>query len=67
MDIPLRRTTTTTTTTTTTIITEDSGDILDGDNGFVLPRYEGDMDTDWGGQGPCKHAIWKQLLCIRYR
>ena len=43
---------TTTTTTTTTIITEDSGDILDGDNGFVLPRYEGDMDTDWGGQGP---------------
>ena len=43
---------TTTTTTTTTTITEDSGDILDGDNGFVLPRYEGDMDTDWGGQGP---------------
>jgi hypothetical protein len=43
---------TTTTTTTTTIITEDSGDVLDGDNGFVLPRYEGDMDTDWGGQGP---------------
>jgi hypothetical protein len=43
---------TTTTTTTTTVTTEDSGDILDGDNGFVQPRYEGDMDQDWGGQGP---------------
>jgi hypothetical protein len=43
---------TTTTTTTTTVTTEDSGDILDGDNGFVQPRYEGDADFDWGGQGP---------------
>ena len=43
---------TTTTTTTTNITTEDSGDILDGDNGFVQPRYEGDADQDWGGQGP---------------
>ena len=43
---------TTTTTTTTTVTTEDSGNILDGDNGFVQPRYEGDMDQDWGGQGP---------------
>ena len=43
---------TTTTTTTTTVTTEDSGDILDGDNDFVQPRYEGDMDQDWGGQGP---------------
>ena len=43
---------TTTTTTTTTVTTEDSGDILDGDNGFVQPRYEGDADLDWGGQGP---------------
>ena len=43
---------TTTTTTTTTVTTEDSGDILDGDNGFVQPRYEGDADQDWGGQGP---------------
>ena len=43
---------TTTTTTTTTVTTEDSGDILDGDNGFVQPRFEGDMDQDFGGQGP---------------
>jgi outer membrane biosynthesis protein TonB len=45
-------TTTETTTTTTTITNEDSGDLLDGDNGFVQPRYEGDMDQDFGGQGP---------------
>ena len=46
--------TTETTTTTTTITTtnEDSGDILDGDNGYVSSKFEGDMDLDWGGQGP---------------
>jgi len=38
--------------TTTTVENKDSGDILDGDNGFVQPRYEGDADFDWGGQGP---------------
>jgi hypothetical protein len=43
---------TTTTTTTTTVTTEDSGDILDGDNNFVSSTKEGDMDSDWGGQGP---------------
>ena len=43
---------TTTTTTTTTITNEDSGDILDGDNGYVATNKEGDMDVDWGGQGP---------------
>jgi hypothetical protein len=43
---------TTTTTTTVTTTNEDSGDILDGSSGFVQPRYEGDMDQDWGGQGP---------------
>ena len=37
-------TTTTTDTTTVTITNEDSGDILDGDNGFVASKYEGDMD-----------------------
>ncbi|QDP60344.1 MAG: hypothetical protein Unbinned4509contig1000_14 [Prokaryotic dsDNA virus sp.] len=42
----------TTTTSTTTISNEDSGDILDGDNGFVSSSKEGDMDSDWGGQGP---------------
>ena len=47
--------TTETTTTTTTITTtnEDSGDILDGDAGYVSSsKFEGDMDLDWGGQGP---------------
>ena len=39
------------TTTTTTVTNEDSGDILDGSNGFVSTSKEGDMDIDWGGQG----------------
>ena len=43
--------TTTTTTTTTTVTNEDSGNILDGSNGFVSTSKEGDMDIDWGGQG----------------
>ena len=42
----------TTTTTTTTVTNQDSGDLLDGSNGFVATNKEGDMDTDWGGQGP---------------
>jgi hypothetical protein len=45
-------TTTDTTTTTTTVSNVDSGDILDGDNGYVSSTKEGDMDSDWGGQGP---------------
>ena len=45
-------TTTTKTTTTTTVTNEDSGDILDGDNGYVAINKEGDMDYDWSGQGP---------------
>ena len=45
-------TTTTVTTTTTTVTNEDSGDILDGDNDYVTTTKEGDMDYDWGGQGP---------------
>ena len=44
---------TTTTTTTVTTTNADSGDILDGDAGYVSSsKYEGDMDLDWGGQGP---------------
>ena len=39
-------------TTTTTVANEDSGDILDGDNNYVSSSKEGDMDSDWGGQGP---------------
>ena len=45
-------TTTETTTTKNTVTNVDSGDLLDGDNGFVQPRFEGDMDQDFGGQGP---------------
>ena len=45
-------TTTETTTTTTTVTNENSLDILDGDNDYVTSKYEGDMDVDWGGQGP---------------
>ena len=45
-------TTTTSDITTTTISNEDSGDILDGTNGYVSSSKEGDMDIDWGGQGP---------------
>ena len=44
-------TTTNTTTTTNSVVNTDSGDILDGENGFVTSKKEGDMDTDWGGQG----------------
>ena len=45
-------TTTNTETTVDTVVNTDSGDILDGDNGFVASTKEGDMDYDWGGQGP---------------
>ena len=48
----LTTTETTTTTTTTTVTNENSGDILDGTNGYVSSSKEGDMDSDWGGQGP---------------
>jgi len=43
--------TTTVTTTTTTTTNKSSGDLLDGNNGFVSSGKEGDMDVDWGGQG----------------
>ena len=45
-------TTTNTTTTTNSVVNTDSADVLDGDNDFVATKYEGDMDKDWGGQGP---------------
>ena len=47
----LTTTETTTTTTTTTVSNESSGDILHGDNGYVVSSKEGDMDIYWGGQG----------------
>ncbi len=45
-------TTTETTTTTTTVTNENSEDLLDGNNNYVVSSKEGDMDIDWGGQGP---------------
>ena len=52
-------TTTTDTTTTTTVTNQDSLDILDGDNDYVVSSKEGDMDIDWGGQGSasCQVAL----------
>ena len=44
--------------TTTTVENKDSGDILDGDNGYVTSSKEGDMDIDWGGQGPATGCQW---------
>ena len=43
---------TTITNTEVTVTNEDSGNILDGTNGYVTSGNEGDMDSDWGGQGP---------------
>ena len=40
----LTTTVTTLTTTVDTVVNNDSGDVLDGDNDFVTPKYEGDMD-----------------------
>jgi len=48
----LTTTTTETTTITTTVANEDSGDILDSDNGYVVNSKDGNMSIDWGGQGP---------------
>jgi len=39
-------------TTTVTVTNADSGDILSSGSGYVDSKKEGDMDTDWGGQGP---------------
>ena len=39
--------------TTTTVANENSGDILDSDNGYVVKSKDGSMAiADWGGQGP---------------
>ena len=48
----LTTTETTTTTTTTTVTNEDSGNILDSNNGYVVNSKDGNMSIDWGGQGP---------------
>jgi hypothetical protein len=45
-------TTTETTTTTTTVTNKDSGNILDSENDFVTSSKDGEMNIDWGGQGP---------------
>ena len=41
----------TVTKTTTIIENRTTGDILDSNTGVVTTKYEGDMDSDWGGQG----------------
>ena len=38
---------TTTNTTTTTVTNEDSTNVLDGSNNYVVSSKEGDMDIDW--------------------
>ena len=48
----LTTTTTETTIQTTTVENEDSGNILDSDNDFVTSSKDGEMNVDWGGQGP---------------
>ena len=48
----LTTTTTDTTTTTTTVANEESGNILDSNNDFVTSSKDGEMNIDWGGQGP---------------
>jgi len=48
----LTTTVTTTVTTTDTVTNADSGDLLASGSDYVSPSKEGDMDTDWGGQGP---------------
>jgi len=48
----LTTTVTTTVTTTDTVTNEDSGDLLSSDSTYVSSSKQGDMDSDWGGQGP---------------
>ena len=48
----LTTTVTTLTTTVDTVTNEDSGDLLASGSGYVTSGKEGDMDSDWGGQGP---------------
>jgi len=45
-------TTTTSDITTTTITNQDSSNLLESGSDFVVTSKEGDMDSDWGGQGP---------------
>jgi hypothetical protein len=35
----------------TIVLNTDSGDLLNGANGYVPTTKEGDMDSDWGGKG----------------
>ena len=48
----LTTTVTTTVTTTDTVTNEDSGDLLSSDSTYVSSSKQGDMDSDWGGEGP---------------
>lgn len=48
----LTTTVTTTVTTTDTVTNADSGDLLASGSDYVISTKEGDMDFDWGGEGP---------------
>ena len=48
----LTTTVTTTVTTTDTVTNEDSGNLISSDSTYVSSSKQGDMDVDWGGQGP---------------
>jgi len=48
----LTTTVTTTVTTTDTVTNEDSGNLISSDSTYVSSSKQGDMDSDWGGQGP---------------
>ena len=48
----LTTTVTTVTTTTDTVTNADSGDLLASGSDYVSSSKEGDMDSDWGGEGP---------------
>ena len=45
-------TTTTVTNTEVTVTNQNSDNLLNSSNGYVGTSNEGDMDIDWGGQGP---------------
>ena len=60
----LTTTETTLTTTVDTVTNEDSGDLLAEGSGFVSTGKEGDMDFDWGGEGPASMPSDKECGAI---
>ena len=52
-------TVTTVTNTEVTVTNQNSDNLLDSSNGYVGTSNEGDMDSDWGGQGPASMPTGK--------